>query len=167
MNHECEQRSGEKKGKVQLRAIVFTFRIINLRVVGNGITLACALALHLGLRPNTANREADVPFYRAHGIHWGVSKRGKVRNMIPFGWHVQRSDIPGGRRGSKRSYKSSVRAGVFESFLNCKSRARAASILTRLILFFANTWPSSKYAPIFINTRVPCLLIISSTGHRK
>jgi hypothetical protein len=36
--NECEQRSGERK--VQLRAILFTFRIISLHVVGNGITVA-------------------------------------------------------------------------------------------------------------------------------
>lgn len=88
--------SAREKRKVQLRAILFTFRIINLVVVGNGITVAFAFALrggrgiHLGLRPNTVNTEAEVPFCRAHGIHWGVSKRGKVRNMIPLGWHVQR-----------------------------------------------------------------------------
>jgi hypothetical protein len=115
----------------------------------------------LGLRPYTANREADVPFCRAHGIHWGVSKRGKVRNVIPLGWHdVQRSDIPGGRRrGSKQSYKSSVRAAVFESFSIANPKHVLAAFLTRLRIrisdsglgssftIHANTWPSSKYAP--------------------
>jgi hypothetical protein len=124
----------EKGKKVQLCAILFTFRIINLRVVGNGITVAVAyafafamgLSLSLSLRPYTANREVvDVPFCRTHGIHWGVSKRGKVRNMIPLGWHVQRSDIPGGRRGSKRSYKFCVRAGVFK----CSSIANPKHVL--------------------------------------
>lgn len=101
---DCERCSGEKE-KVQLCAILFTFRIINFRVVGNGITVAVAFAFALGLslslRLYIANKEVDVPFCRTHGIHGGVSKRGKVRNMIPLGRHVQRSDIPGGRGGSK------------------------------------------------------------------
>ena len=37
-----EQRSREKE-KVQPRVILFTFRKINLRVVGNGTTVAFAL----------------------------------------------------------------------------------------------------------------------------
>ena len=179
-----------EKRKVQLRAILFTFRIISLHVVGNGITVVFAFALrgrrgiHLGLslRSYTANREADVPFCRAHGIHWGVSKRGKVRNMIPLGWHVQRSGIPDGRRGSKRSYKYSVRLVLLNlSQLQIQStcwrhsdstqyqiltqRPRSAHLLA--FIFFANTWPSSKYAPIFLNKQVLCILTISSTGHRK
>ncbi len=56
----------------------------------------------MGLRPYIANREVDVP----HGIHGGVSKRGRVRNMIPLGRHVQRSGIPGRGRGSKRPWSS-------------------------------------------------------------
>jgi hypothetical protein len=111
--NECEQRSEERK--VQLRAILFTFRIINVRVFENvAFALRGWRGIHLGLRPYTAKREVDVPFCRAHGFHWGISKRGKIRNMIPLGWHVQRSDIPGGRRrGSKTVLQMFVLVGAF------------------------------------------------------
>lgn len=50
--------------------------------------------------------------------------------MIPLGWHIQRSGIPGGRRGSK-GLTNLCSPLVFLNHLNCKSKARAASILTR------------------------------------
>ena len=45
-------------------------------------------------------------------IYWGVSERGKVGNMFPLDWHVQRSGSPGGRRRGSKLTNILLAAGV-------------------------------------------------------